>query len=596
MATLRRLEHDMVEPLQYRLSADDTGWRWEVVTKDRQLIASGVAESHVDARGAAMKAGLQGFINRKQEIGAAMIPTELWLIYALVFGAVLLGFQGIYWVLFKERREKQAINRRLALTAELANPKEILEILRKERGVDLAPIPALQSFKELVVQSGVRWTGVKLLLVAAVPTILFFLLFRLATGSSFLAITLAGLLAAASIYLFLLSARRRRIAAFSEQFPDALDVISRGLRAGHPFRVAIALVAREMPDPVGTEFGIVADEITFGLEQYMAVENLGPRVGHHDLSFFSTAVNVQHQTGGNLAEILSRLSRMLRSRSKLRLKIRALSAEGRLSAVTLSLTPFILFALITLISPDYFFGVKDHPIAVPALIAMRERYGDDPKEDPARYSRITVWVLAGVVLGARFMYVIVEICRGSGVGKEFLSDPLKIFAVWEGGLVMYGGMFGAIVGGMWCAKREKVRPIHSLDLGLVAGFVGQAIGRVGCLLVGDDYGRVVPERFAHLPFPITLHVPSPLPEGSLFGLENEGKILWATEPWMSAKALIVAFIGWYVVLSGPSPQANLLNEVNLRQSRVHTCSPFVRYNRLGKETTVLTLGGSINSY
>ena len=107
-----------------------------------------------------------------------MIPTELWLIYALVFGAVLLGFQGIYWVLFKERREKQAINRRLALTAELANPKEVLEILRKERGVDLAPIPALQSFKELVVQSGVRWTGVKLLLVAAVPTMLFFLLFR----------------------------------------------------------------------------------------------------------------------------------------------------------------------------------------------------------------------------------------------------------------------------------------------------------------------------------------------------------------------------------------------------------------------------------
>jgi len=298
-----------------------------------------------------------------------MIPTDLWLICALVFGAVLLGFQGIYWVMFKERREKQAINRRLALTAELANPKEVLQILRKERGVDvLAHIPALQSFKELIVQSGVRWTGTKLLLAAVVPTMLFFLLFRLATGSSFLAITLAGLLATASIYLFLLSARRRRIAAFSEQFPDALDVIARGLRAGHPFRVAIGLVAREMPDPVGSEFGIVADEITFGLEQSVAVDNLGPRVGHNDLSFFSTAVNIQHQTGGNLAEILSRLSSMLRSRLKLRLKIRALSSEGRLSAAVLSLTPFILFALITLISPDYFFGVKDHPIAVPALI------------------------------------------------------------------------------------------------------------------------------------------------------------------------------------------------------------------------------------
>jgi tight adherence protein B len=298
-----------------------------------------------------------------------MFGTELWLIYALVFGAVLLGFQGVYWVLFKERREKQTINRRLALTAELANPQEVLQILRKERGVDiLAHIPSLQTFKELVVQSGVRFTSAKLLLAATIPAVLSFFLLRFATGSSFLAVALAGPLAVASIYLFLASARRRRIAAFSEQFPDALDVISRGLRAGHPFRVAIGLVAREMPDPVGSEFGIIADEIMFGLDQSIAVDNLGPRVGHNDLSFFSTAVNIQHQTGGNLAEILGRLSTMLRSRSKLRLKIRALSAEGRLSAVALSLTPFILFGLITLISPDYFFGVKDHPIAMPALV------------------------------------------------------------------------------------------------------------------------------------------------------------------------------------------------------------------------------------
>ena len=120
--------------------------------------------------------------------------------------------------------------------------------------------------------------------------------------------------------------------------PDALDVIVRGLRAGHPFRVALGLVAREMPDPVGSEFGIVADEIMFGLGQSAAIDNLFPRVGQEDLSFFSTAVNIQNQTGGNLAEILSRLSTMLRSRSKLRLKIRALSSEGRLSAIFLSAT------------------------------------------------------------------------------------------------------------------------------------------------------------------------------------------------------------------------------------------------------------------
>jgi tight adherence protein B len=121
-------------------------------------------------------------------------------------------------------------------------------------------------------------------------------------------------------------------------------------------------VAREMPDPIGSEFGIVADEITFGLEQSTAIDHLCRRVGQGDLAFFATAVNVQHQTGGNLGEILARLSRLLRNRSKLRLKIRALSSEGRLSAIALSLAPFVLFAIISLISPDYFGAVRNHPV------------------------------------------------------------------------------------------------------------------------------------------------------------------------------------------------------------------------------------------
>src|SRR5207253_8986394 len=106
-----------------------------------------------------------------------------------------------------------------------------------------------------------------------------YLLFVFAFGSNLLAIGFASPFSVAVILLFLHLRRRRRIAAFSEQFPDALDVIVRGLRAGHPFRVALGLVAREMPDPVGTEFGIVADEIMFGLDQTAAVENLCKRVG-----------------------------------------------------------------------------------------------------------------------------------------------------------------------------------------------------------------------------------------------------------------------------------------------------------------------------
>jgi tight adherence protein B len=123
-----------------------------------------------------------------------------------------------------------------------------------------------------------------------------------------------------------------------------------------------------MPDPIGSEFGIVADEVTFGLEQTAAIDNLCRRVGQPDLSFFSTAVTIQQQSGGNLAEIMTRLSRLLRSRTKMRLKIRSLSAEGRLSAIALSATPFFLVGIIQLIAPEYFAVVSDSWLIMPSII------------------------------------------------------------------------------------------------------------------------------------------------------------------------------------------------------------------------------------
>lgn len=210
----------------------------------------------------------------------------------------------------------------------------------------------------------------------------------------------------------------------------------------------------------------------------------------------------------------------------------------------------ILFEIPGLGFPIRAFGVM---VAIGFLVGshlltrLAARFGDDPEGDPARFSRVTVWIVVGVILGARAMYVIVEMARGSEVGIGFREDPISILQIWKGGLVMYGGLIGAVSLGMWAAKREGLRPLHGLDMGLVAGFVGQAIGRVGCLLVGDDYGKVVPERFQSLPFPITLRVPNPLPPESLFGDENAGKVLWATQPLMTIKALLVAFIGWQVL-------------------------------------------------
>jgi tight adherence protein B len=294
---------------------------------------------------------------------------ELWTIYALVFGAALLGIQGIYWFFFKTRREQKVINRRIALSAQTSNPTEVLEVMRRERGADFLPqVSFFKNMELLIIQSGIRLTGPKLTMILAVTAMISYFIVQYLTGFVSLAAPLAIILAGALMYLFLTMARRRRIAAFSEQLPDALDVIVRGLRAGHPFRVSLALVAREMPDPIGSEFGIVADEVTFGLEQTTAIDNLCRRVGQPDLSFFSIAVTIQQQSGGNLAEIMTRLSRMLRNRSKMRLKIRSLSAEGRLSAIALSATPFILVGAIHLIAPDYYALTNDSPIITPAIV------------------------------------------------------------------------------------------------------------------------------------------------------------------------------------------------------------------------------------
>ena len=297
-----------------------------------------------------------------------MFASELWFIYALVFGAALLGIQGLYLVLFKARREKQAINRRLVLGTQLANPNEVLEAFRKERsGSFLSQILSWGPLNDIVIQSGLRLSGMVVVSVIIALAVLFYLLFRFASGSDVLAFSLSAPAALAVFYGYLKLARRRRIAAFSEQLPDALDVIVRGLRAGHPFRVALGLVAREMPDPLGSEFGILADEIMFGLDQTAAVQGMAKRVGQDDLTFFAIAISIQSQTGGNLAEIMGRLSQLIRNRLKLRLKIRSLSAEGRLSGIALSLAPFVLFGIITLMNPDYFFSIKDHPWVPPAL-------------------------------------------------------------------------------------------------------------------------------------------------------------------------------------------------------------------------------------
>ena len=176
------------------------------------------------------------------------------------------------------------------------------------------------------------------------------------------------IVAPALVGMYLSITRRRRIERFAQQLPDGLDIIVRGLRVGHPFSSAIELVAREMRDPIGSELGITADEMTFGQDVVTAVSNLYRRVGQEDLVFLAIAVSVQSQTGGNLADVLARLATLMRERITMALKIKSLSAEGRLSGWFLSAMPFVLFGAIQLLSREYFSGLRESPLLVPALL------------------------------------------------------------------------------------------------------------------------------------------------------------------------------------------------------------------------------------
>jgi tight adherence protein B len=289
-----------------------------------------------------------------------MINNELWIIYALVFGAALLGVQALYWLVFRSRAERKIINRRLTLTSELSDQGAVLEALREERGLgNLANVAVMQSGLKLDAMRLVVWIG------GLTVGFYFVLEFWLKQGPGSIVIAIAAALLVG--YVLLRRARAQRISRFSEQLPEALDIIVRGLRAGHPFRVAVGLAAREMPDPIGTEFGILLDEISFGLDQQVAVDHLYGRVGQEDLSFVSIAINIQSQTGGNLAEILQTLSRLLRNRSKLRLKVRALTSEGKMSGIIMSALPFFLFLMVRFLSPNFFDEVRAHPVLVPAV-------------------------------------------------------------------------------------------------------------------------------------------------------------------------------------------------------------------------------------
>lgn len=296
---------------------------------------------------------------------------DIHLFYAFVGFAAAFLAEAVYLLTTSGGSDRKKINRRLKVTAPDANRQEVMVMLRRERGLTASGgMPRqLAWLGRLIVQCGITIGLTKLLLLwAATGLVVAGLTFNFTDHDllkTAIALPVGGFLLPVQA---LRMRRNRRQSKFALQFPEAIELIIRSLKAGHPVPVAMSMVAREMPDPIGTEFGLMADEVTYGADLVTALINMQARVGQEDLPLFVTAVSIQSSTGGNLREILQNLTEVIRQRIKMRRKIHSISAEGRISAIFLTAMPILLFGALNVMSPDYYGGVWGKPMTTWGLV------------------------------------------------------------------------------------------------------------------------------------------------------------------------------------------------------------------------------------
>jgi tight adherence protein B len=299
--------------------------------------------------------------------------SELFWLGVGVFVATVCVLEGIAFLLRPRWDPEQRIVRRriakIVVSESELDAAEGVDITRKHRPLSDVPwlhsvlsrIPGIYQLNQLVVQSGTTHSlGVFVLAAAVIVLGTLFLLSTIFGG--FLFPLLVGLIAGCSPIGYLYFKKEKRLRKFERQLPEALDLMARSLRAGHAFAGGIQMVAQEFEDPIGTEFERVLNEVNFGASVEQALKNLVQRTACPDVKFFTVAVIVQRESGGNLAEILETIARLIRERFKLRGRITALSAEGKLSAGILAGLPFCIALALSLMNPQYLSVLLSDPI------------------------------------------------------------------------------------------------------------------------------------------------------------------------------------------------------------------------------------------
>lgn len=296
------------------------------------------------------------------------------IIYILVFVGVLLLVEGLYLTVFgKSISLNNRLNRRLDLLEKGAGREEVLEQLRKEVSQHMSGggIPFYQVLAVKAQRAAIAFSPKQLVIIMAILSAVSFVLLTVATSGPLAVRILVSLaFGIGGVYTWVNRKAKKRLAMIEEQLPDAVELMVRSLRVGHPFSSAINIVAKEVPDPLGSEFGMIADEAAYGREISEALKSLAERMDMQDLRFLAVAVSIQAQSGGNLAEILNGLAQVVRARFKLFRRVKAITAEAKWSGMFLSGFPFVALLMITLLKPDYYDDVRETAAFIPAAIAV----------------------------------------------------------------------------------------------------------------------------------------------------------------------------------------------------------------------------------
>jgi tight adherence protein B len=301
------------------------------------------------------------------------VPVEI-IIYGLIFVGVLVLVEGLYLTFFgKSISRNNRINRRLAMLEKGTHREEVMETLRKEMRQHMRSrsIPLYSMLADRAQKAALAFTPAQLIMIMVGVSTIVFLALTIGTETqpqirAFLSIGIGG----GGVFFWVNSKAKKRIGLIEEQLPDAVELMVRSLRVGHPFTSAIQIVAKEVADPLATEFGIIADESAYGRDIGEALKDMAERLDMQDLRFLAVAVTIQQQSGGNLAEILAGLSRVIRARFRLFRRVKAITAEAQWSGKFLSGFPVFALIAINVIDPNYYNGVLDHPWFVPACIAV----------------------------------------------------------------------------------------------------------------------------------------------------------------------------------------------------------------------------------